>query len=68
MEAAWDLLYLHNVQLGEEVAVGQSQRVTVQEAPPGRRRVWALLQLMGQRRLQVAVQLLQGGVEVLPQP
>lgn len=62
------LRYLHHVQLGEEVAVRQGQRVAVQETARRLGHVRVLVQLAGQRRLQVRVQLLQGGVELLPQP
>lgn len=62
------LRYLHHVQLGEEVAVRQGQRVAVQEAARRLGRLRVLVRLAGQRRLQVGVQLLQGGVERLPQP
>lgn len=62
------LLYLHNVQFGKQVAVRQGQRVAVQEPARRLRHVWVLVQLVGQRSLQVRVQLLQGRIEVLPQP
>lgn len=62
------LRYLHNVQLGKEAAVRQGQRVAVQEAARRHGHVRVLVQLAGQRRLQVGVELPQGGVELLPQP
>jgi len=59
--------HLHDVELGQQVAVGQGEPVAVEEAAAGGPELGVAGQLVRQRRAQVRVQLQQGPQQALPQ-
>ncbi len=64
-----DLTHFDDVELGQQVAVGQSELLTVQEGAGGGSDIISavLVDLVRQRRAQVVIQLLQGLQQTLLQ-